>query len=110
MRHTIDEVIEVLGTNIGRGDRAKIADELFNDVMGYGPLETLLNDPDITEIMVNGPFTVFCREIGENQSDRRHLQGYGHEMNIIDRIVSPLGRHIDEASPMVDARLRTAPA
>lgn len=105
IKQVIDDSIEAIATDISRPERAKIAGELYNDVMGYGPLENLLNDPTISEIMVNGPFTIYVEKSGKIELSPVTFRDAEHEMNIIDRIVSPLGRHIDEASPMVDARL-----
>ena len=106
VRQVIDDVIEEIASDIGRPERSKIASELLNDVMGYGPLENLLNDPSISEIMVNGPFTIYVERSGKIELTPVTFRDMEHELNIIDRIVSPLGRHIDEASPMVDARLK----
>ncbi len=73
--------------------------------MGYGPLEILLNDESISEIMVNGPHQVYIERAGKLELSDVIFKDNEHVMNIIDRIVSSIGRHIDEASPMVDARL-----
>ena len=73
--------------------------------MGYGPIDSLLSDPDVTEIMVNGPNKIFYEKRGRIQRSELCFRDNDHVMNIIDRIVSGVGRHIDEASPMVDARL-----
>ncbi|MDP4110075.1 MAG: CpaF family protein [Bacillota bacterium] len=106
VRAVIGEVMDAFGADVGRGERIKIASELYNDVTGYGPLETLLDDADITEIMVNGPFQIYVEKKGKIELTDVCFRDTEHEMNIIDRIVSSLGRHIDEASPMVDARLK----
>ncbi|MCX7614975.1 MAG: CpaF family protein [Clostridiales bacterium] len=106
IKQVIDEVIEEVAFDIGRTERSKIASELLNDVIGYGPLEDLLNDPNISEIMVNGPYTIYVERSGKIELSQVTFRDLEHELNIIDRIVSPLGRHIDEASPMVDARLK----
>jgi pilus assembly protein CpaF len=74
--------------------------------MGYGPLEELLKDPDVNEIMVNGPNKIFVEKKGKLQLTQLRFRNDEHVMNVIDRIVSQVGRHIDEASPMVDARLK----
>lgn len=105
VRQVIDEAIETVAPDVSRMDRHKIAAELFNDVVGYGPLEDLLNDPTVSEIMVNGPYTIYIERKGKLEHSDVSFRDAEHELNIIDRIVSPLGRHVDEASPMVDARL-----
>ena len=92
--------------NINRLDRSRITEELLNEIIGYGPLEVLLNDPDISEIMVNGYNRVYIEKNGKIQLSQVVFKDNQHVMNVIDRIVSSVGRHIDESSPMVDARLQ----
>ncbi len=90
---------------IPRIDREKVATELFNDIMGYGPIEVLVQDPSISEIMVNGPDKIYVEDKGKLKLTDLKFRDEDHLMNIINRIVSNVGRHVDEASPMVDARL-----
>ena len=90
---------------IPRMDREKVATELFNDIMGYGPIEELVQDPSISEIMVNGPDKIYIEDKGKLKLTELKFRDEEHLMNIINRIVSNVGRHVDEASPMVDARL-----
>ncbi len=90
---------------IPRMDREKVAVELFNDIMGYGPIEELVQDPAISEIMVNGPDKIYVEDKGKLKLTDLKFRDEEHLMNIINRIVSNVGRHVDEASPMVDARL-----
>ncbi len=90
---------------IPRIDREKVATELFNDIMGYGPIEVLVQDPAISEIMVNGPDKIYVEDKGKLKLTDLKFRDEEHLMNIINRIVSNVGRHVDEASPMVDARL-----
>ncbi len=90
---------------IPRMDREKVAIELFNDIMGYGPIEKLVQDPTISEIMVNGPDKIYVEDKGKLKLTDLKFRDEEHLMNIINRIVSNVGRHVDEASPMVDARL-----
>ena len=80
-------------------------EEVLNEITGYGPLEVLLKDPAVSEIMVNGPHKVFIEKQGKIQLSDVSFKDNEHVMNIIDRIVSTVGRHVDESSPMVDARL-----
>lgn len=75
------------------------------DIVGYGPIEPLLENPDITEIMVNGPHRVYVEKFGLLKETDVRFENESHLMRVIDRIVSPIGRRVDEASPMVDARL-----
>ena len=75
------------------------------DIVGYGPIEPLLDNPDITEIMVNGPNQVYVEKFGLLKPTSVRFENEAHLMRVIDRIVSPIGRRVDESSPMVDARL-----
>lgn len=86
-------------------DTKKVVQELINDVTGYGPINPLLLDPEITEVMVNGPQKVYVEKHGKIELTNVKFRDNEQVMNIIDKIVSPLGRRIDESSPMVDARL-----
>lgn len=98
---------EIIGReeSVNRPDKERVAKELYNDVMGLGPLEPLLEDSSISEIMVNGPSRIYVERRGKIELSGASFLNTEHEMNIIDRIVSSVGRHVDEASPMVDARL-----
>nr|WP_320025960.1 CpaF family protein [uncultured Acetobacterium sp.] len=102
----LENVMTVEAENINRLDRSRITEELLNEIIGYGPLEVLLNDPDISEIMVNGYNRVYIEKSGKIQLSQVVFKDNQHVMNVIDRIVSSVGRHIDESSPMVDARLQ----
>ncbi len=86
-------------------DRARLIDEIKNELLGLGPLEPLLCDDDITDILVNGPGQVYVERKGRLQKTEIVFQDDQHLMLIIDRIVSRVGRRVDESSPMVDARL-----
>ncbi|MBQ3006065.1 MAG: CpaF family protein [Clostridia bacterium] len=90
---------------IPRIDRAKVTTELFNDIMGYGPIEELVQNPNYSEIMVNGPDKIYVEDKGKLRLTDLKFRDEEHLMNVINRIVSNVGRHVDEASPMVDARL-----
>jgi len=106
VREKLDEILVLEAKNIPRIERTAIADELYNDIMGYGPLEALLSDPEITEIMINGHNQVYIEKLGRLTPIDVKFRDQSHLLNIIDRIVSTIGRHVDEASPMVDARLK----
>jgi pilus assembly protein CpaF len=86
-------------------DTKKVVQDLINDVTGYGPINPLLLDPEITEVMVNGPYKVYVEKHGKIKLTAVKFRDNDQVMNVIDKIVSPLGRRIDESSPMVDARL-----
>src|SRR4030042_3613361 len=75
------------------------------DIVGYGPIEPLLEDPEITEIMVNGYDEIFIERFGLIEPTSVKFENNVHLMRVIDRIVAPIGRRVDEMSPMVDARL-----
>jgi pilus assembly protein CpaF len=85
--------------------REKMLEWVIADIIGYGPIEPLLNSPDITEIMVNGFDEVFIERFGMIEPTNVHFEDEAHLRQVIDRIVSPLGRRVDETMPMVDARL-----
>ncbi len=82
-----------------------IEQEVVYEVLGYGPIQTLIDDPGITEIMVNGPHQVFIERNGKLQLTNRRFADDDHVMRIIEKIIAPLGRRLDESMPMVDARL-----
>jgi pilus assembly protein CpaF len=88
-----------------RAVRARLLDWVIADIVGFGPLEPLLQDSEITEVMVNGPKDIYIERRGMIEPTEIVFENDEHLMRIIDRIVSPLGRRVDEASPMVDARL-----
>ncbi|MGM0881735.1 MAG: CpaF family protein [Bacillota bacterium] len=89
----------------GKVDRKKVVDELIHDLTGFGPINPLLLDPEISEVMVNGPNQVYVERNGKIELSYVQFRDDEHVMNIIEKIVSPIGRRVDESSPMVDARL-----
>jgi pilus assembly protein CpaF len=88
-----------------RSERARMFESIAADILGFGPLEVLLHDMEISEIMVNGPRQVFVERKGKLVKSDVIFNNDEHVMRVIDRIISPLGRRCDESSPMVDARL-----
>jgi pilus assembly protein CpaF len=88
-----------------RSDRVRMFESIAADIIGFGPLEQLLNDSEVTEIMVNGPRRIYVEKRGKVQLSNVTFNDDAHVLRVIDRIVAPLGRRIDESSPMVDARL-----
>jgi pilus assembly protein CpaF len=102
---TITEILNEEGRLLTDADRGRLVDEIKNELLGLGPLEPLLRDDDITDILVNGVRHVYVEKRGKLQSADVRFQDDQHLMLIIDRIVSRVGRRVDEASPMVDARL-----
>lgn len=106
VRDIIRQQVEAETDYIPRSDREQVEKELLDDILGYGPLEPLLQDESITEIMVNGPDKVYIESGGKIKLSDVKFRDNDQVMNVIDRIVSTIGRRIDEASPMVDARLK----
>ena len=99
-------VLDILeGGQIPRPDRLRIAKEISDDAIAFGPITPLLNDPEITEVMVNGPSKVYMEKNGKIQLTGVSFRDNNHVMHIIEKIVAPLGRRIDESMPMVAARL-----
>ena len=90
---------------LSRGERLNLVDDISNELLGLGPLESLLQNDSITEIMVNGPKQIFIEQKGKLKLTDVHFYDNAHLMNIIERILTPLGRRVDESSPLVDARL-----
>jgi pilus assembly protein CpaF len=90
---------------LSRAERARMFESIAADILGFGPLEPLLNDPEVSEIMVNGPRQIYVERKGRLEKSDIIFNNDEHVMRVIDRIVAPLGRRIDESSPMVDARL-----
>ena len=99
---TIVNEVDDIGLNI---NREKLSDEILNETFGLGPLEPLLNDPTINDILVNTYRQVYVERFGRLELTNTVFKDDIHLMNIIDRIVSRIGRRVDESSPMVDARL-----
>src|SRR5215475_11467805 len=90
---------------ISRDDRERLADEIADDALGHGPLERLLADDSITEIMVNGPYDIWIERQGRLYETNVRFDDISHMRRIINKIVAEVGRRVDESSPMVDARL-----
>jgi pilus assembly protein CpaF len=109
MRQMIETIFnQVIGEEnliYTRSTRAQMLEWVVADILGYGPLEPFLHDTTITEVMVNGPKSIYIERYGKIEKTKVVFENDGHLMRVIDRIVSPIGRRVDEASPMVDARL-----
>jgi pilus assembly protein CpaF len=101
----VDRIINVNGYAVTRDERARLIEELEGEVGGLGPLDALLADETITEIMVNGPNHLYIERGGKIQRVDTYFLNDEHVLRIIDRIITPLGRRIDASSPRVDARL-----
>ena len=107
--HEIRLVVEALlsaeKTPLSRQERERIIEEVQNETMGFGPLESLLKDPEVTDILVNSGTNVYIERFGRLERTNIEFKDNNHLKQIIDRIVAKVGRRIDEASPMCDARL-----
>ena len=90
---------------LSAADKAQLIQDVSDDVLGYGPIDPLLRDPQITEVMVNGAHQVFAERNGKVERMEATFVDEGHLRRIIDKIVGQVGRRVDEANPMVDARL-----
>jgi pilus assembly protein CpaF len=90
---------------LSRSDRQRLLQDLLDEVFAFGPISPLLRDETVTEIMVNGPYQVYVERNGKLEKTGIRFRNNAHLLSVIERIVAPLGRRIDEASPMVDARL-----
>jgi pilus assembly protein CpaF len=101
----VDRVIDLHGFAVTRDERLRLIDQMANDVTGFGPLEPLLKDESITEVMVNGPSHVYIERHGKIERIDSVFLNDEHVLRVIERIITPLGRRIDESSPRVDARL-----
>jgi len=103
-----DIVLELLQENeiyVSRSEREAIVFEILDEIIGYGPINPLLADPEITEVMVNGAKQVYIERNGRIHRTQITFRDDEHVMHTIEKIIAPLGRRVDESSPMVDARL-----
>jgi pilus assembly protein CpaF len=109
VRRTVEEtfaaVLEAEGISLTRVERLRLFEAISAEILGFGPIEPLLKEPTISEIMINGPKQVYVERAGKLELADVEFNDDEHVMRVIDRIVSPLGRRIDESSPTVDARL-----
>jgi pilus assembly protein CpaF len=102
----VSEQLAEMGVVLNREDRQTLNVELFDEVTGLGPLEPLLKDPDVNDILVNGPNRVFVERAGKLSLSEVRFKDERHLLRIIDKIVSAVGRRVDESNPYVDARLK----
>ena len=105
IRLVVEHLCDSENTFLNRSERDKLVDEVLDETLGLGPLEFLLKDPSISDILINGPKNIFVERHGQLEKTDVEFRDNAHLMQIIDRIVSKVGRRVDETSPMVDARL-----
>jgi pilus assembly protein CpaF len=101
----VTEQLALDRTPLTREERRQITKEITDDILGYGPLEPFLHDDSVTEVMINGPDSIYIERAGKLEPTSATFLDDAHLMRIIDKIVSTVGRRVDESSPMVDARL-----
>ena len=105
VQQELTSVVEAEQTPLTAEERHRLAVDVANDVLGYGPIQVLLDDPTVTEVMVNGEERIYCERKGKLELTSARFVSEEHLRRVIERIVSQVGRRIDESSPMVDARL-----
>ena len=105
IRLVVEHLCDTEDTLLNRSERDKLIDEVLDETFGLGPLEILLKDPTISDILINGPKNVYVERKGRMEKSTVTFRDNQHLLQIIDRIVSRVGRRVDEVCPMVDARL-----
>jgi len=105
IRLVVERLCDTENPLLNRMERERLIDEVLDETFGFGPLEVLLKDPTISDILVNGPYKVYVERRGKLEKTDVKFRDNEHLLQIIDRIVSKVGRRVDETSPMVDARL-----
>src|SRR4051812_24895223 len=105
IRLVVERLCDTENPLLNRMERERLIDEVLDETFGFGPLEVLLKDPTISDILINGPHNIFVERRGKLEKTDIKFRDNDHLLQIIDRIVSKVGRRVDETSPMVDARL-----
>src|ERR1700704_441278 len=105
IRLVVERLCDTENPLLNRMERERLIDEVLDETFGFGPLEMLLKDPTISDILINGPHKVYVERRGKLEKTEVKFRDNDHLLQIIDRIVSKVGRRVDESSPMVDARL-----
>src|SRR6202050_2423843 len=105
IRLVVERLCDTENPLLNRMERERLIDEVLDETFGFGPLEMLLKDPTISDILINGPHKIYVERRGKLEKTDVKFRDNDHLLQIIDRIVSKVGRRIDETSPMVDARL-----
>ncbi|MEX0715039.1 MAG: ATPase, T2SS/T4P/T4SS family, partial [Planctomycetaceae bacterium] len=105
IRLVVEHLCDTENPLLNRSERERLIEEVLDETFGFGPLEVLLKEDGVADIMINGPKHVFIEKGGRILRSNVTFRDDDHLMQIIDRIVSKVGRRIDETSPMVDARL-----
>jgi pilus assembly protein CpaF len=105
IRLVVEHLCDSEDTLLNRNERERLVSEVLDETFGLGPLEMLLKDPTISDILINGPKNVYCERRGKMEKTNVCFRDNNHLMQIIDRIISKVGRRVDETCPMVDARM-----
>lgn len=105
LKQAVARLIMAEGLILSQTQKDLITSRVLDDILGYGPIEPLLKDPTVSEVMVNGPHMVYVERDGCLERTEYAFEDSEHLMNVIDKIIAPIGRRVDESSPMVDARL-----
>jgi pilus assembly protein CpaF len=105
IRLVVERLCDTENPLLNRMERERLIDEVLDETFGFGPLEVLLKDPTISDILINGPHKIYVERRGKMEKSDVKFRDNDHLLQIIDRIVSKVGRRVDETSPMVDARL-----
>jgi pilus assembly protein CpaF len=105
IRRVVEHLCDTENPLLNRMERERLIDEILDETLGFGPLEALLKDPTISDILINGPKKIYIERRGKLEKSDIQFRDNDHLLQIIDRIVSKVGRRVDETSPMVDARL-----
>src|SRR5688572_19431328 len=105
IRLVVERLCDTENPLLNRMERERLIDEVLDETFGFGPLELLLKDPTVSDILVNGPYKVYVERRGKLEKTEVKFRDNEHLLQIIDRIVSKVGRRVDETSPMCDARL-----
>lgn len=110
LKEQVEEYILLISSQeritLTRGEHDRLLEEILDEILGLGPIEPLLKDPSVSEIMINGPHQVYVERHGKIERTNVTFNDDAHLLHIIDRIVSPIGRRVDESVPYVDARLK----
>jgi pilus assembly protein CpaF len=105
IRLVVERLCDTENPLLNRMERERLIDEVLDETFGFGPLEVLLKDPTVSDILINGPLKIYVERRGKMEKTDVKFRDNEHLLQIIDRIVSKVGRRVDETSPMVDARL-----
>jgi pilus assembly protein CpaF len=105
IRLVIEHLCDTEDTLLNRNERERLVSEVLDETFGLGPLEMLLKDPTISDILINGPKNIYCERRGKMEKTNVVFRDNKHLMQIVDRIISKVGRRVDETCPMVDARM-----